>query len=101
MGEQAQDQQGKQDGKQDSFIQIAVVTTADDLDERFNTHEPLRVVFEKSLTLVGGHGNPDQFTLEYNNEPLTDLDRTIADYASELGWGDQVELELVPKPVVV
>ena len=101
MAEQAHDQQGKQDGKQHSFIQIEVVTTADDLDERFNTHEPLRVVFERSLTLVGGHGNPDQFTLEYENEPLTDLDRTIGDYASQLGWGEQVELELVPKPVVV
>jgi hypothetical protein len=101
VAEQAHEQQGKQDGKHDSFIQIEVVTTADDLDERFNTNEPLRVVFEKSLTLVGGHGNPDQFTLEYNNEPLTDLDRKIGDYATELGWGEHVELELVPKPVVV
>jgi hypothetical protein len=101
LAEQAQDQHDKQNGKHDSFIEIAVVTTADDLDERFNTHEPFRVVFEKSLTLVGGHNNPDQFTLEYNNEPLSDLDRTIGDYAAELGWGDRVELELVPKPVVV
>jgi hypothetical protein len=101
MAEQAHDQQGKQNGKHDGFIQIEVVTTANDLDERFNTNEPLRVVFEKSLTLVGGHANPDQFTLEYNNEPLTDLDRTIGDYATELGWGEHVELELVPKPVVV
>ena len=101
MAEQAHDQQGKQAGKHDSFIQIEVITTADDLDERFNTNEPLRVVFEKSLTLVGGHGNPDQFTLEYNNEPLADLDRKIGAYATELGWGEHVELELVPKPVVV
>jgi hypothetical protein len=97
MAEQAQDHQVKHD----RFIEIVVVTTADDLDERFNTHEPLRVVFEKSLTLVGGHGNPDQFTLEYDNEPLADLNRTIGDYAAELGWDERVELELVPKPVVV
>jgi hypothetical protein len=76
------------------------VTTADDLHDRFNRHEPIRVVFERSLTLVGGQGQPDQFSLEYNNEPL-DLGRTIGDLAGELGWGDQVELELVPRPVVV
>lgn len=87
--------------KPDQFIEIEVVTTADDLDEQFNKHEPLRPVFEKALTLVGGHSNADQFALEYNNEPLTDLDRTIGDYATELGWGERVELELVPKPVVV
>ena len=58
MAEQAHDQQGKQDGKHDSFIQIKVVTTADDLDERFNAHAPLRDVFERSLTLVGGPAIP-------------------------------------------
>ncbi len=100
MAEQAQDQ-GTQNSKHDQFLEIEVVTTADDLDERFNTHEPLRVVFQKSLVLVGGQNNADQFTLEYANEPLTDLERTIGDYATQLGWGGRVELELVPKPVVV
>jgi hypothetical protein len=101
VAEQAHDKQGKRNGNHDSSIEIEVVTTADDLDDRFNTHEPLRVVFERALTLVGGHSNPDQFALEFGNEPLTDLDRTIGDYASQLGWGERVELELVPKPVVV
>jgi hypothetical protein len=85
----------------DSFIEVVVVTTADDLDDRFNRHEPLRAVFERALGLVGGNANPDQFTLEYADQPLTDLGRSLGDYAAELGWGDRVELELVPKPVVV
>jgi len=82
-------------------IRIIVVTTADDLDDEFNVHSPVRVVFERALTLVGGEGQADQFTLEYQNQALTDLDRKIEDYAEELGWGDEVELELVPAPVVI
>ncbi len=101
MAEQDRGQQDKDNGKHDHFIEIEVITTADDLTARFNTHEPLRVVFDRALALVGGQGQPDQFVLEYDNEPLIDLDRTIADYAAQLGWGDRIELELVPKPVVV
>ncbi len=52
----------------DNKIEIAVTTTAQDLDESFNLEEPLRVVFQKK---------------------------------AQFGWGDKVELELVPKPVVV
>lgn len=85
----------------DNFIQVVVVTTADDLDERFNKHEPLRVVFERALSLVGGHANPDQFALEYNDQVLTELSRSLGDYGAELGWAKRVELELVPNPVVV
>jgi hypothetical protein len=88
-------------GKPDKFIHIMVVTTADDLDDRFNREQPLRVIFERALTLVGGHNQPDQFVLEYNDQPLTDLDRTLEELAAALGWGDEVELELVPNPVVV
>lgn len=88
-------------GKPEQTISILVVTTADDLDEKFNIHQPLRVVFERVLTLVGGHSQPDQFDLEHADQPIVDLDRPIADVASELGWGQRVELELVPKPVVV
>jgi hypothetical protein len=87
--------------KPDNFIHVIVVTTADDLDDRFNRHEPLRVVFERALALVGGQSQPDQFVLEYNDEPLTDLNHTLGDLAEALGWGDEVELELVPNPVVV
>jgi hypothetical protein len=87
--------------KPDNFIHVIVVTTADDLDDRFNRHEPLRAVFERALALVGGQSQPDQFVLEYNDEPLTDLNRTLGELAESLGWGDEVELELVPNPVVV
>ena len=86
--------------KPDKDIQIIVITTAADLDDSFKRNQPLRVVFQQALKLVGGQGQPDQFALEYANEPL-DLDRKIGDLAAELGWGDRVELELVPKPVVV
>lgn len=82
-------------------VEITVITTADDLHDTFNSHQPLRVVFERALTLVGGHGQEDQFSLVFGNETLTDLQRTIGDYAQEFGWGSSVELELVPKPVVV
>lgn len=85
----------------DNFIHVIVITTAEDLDDRFNRHQPLRVVFERALTLVGGHGQPDQFVLEYNDQPLTELDRTLGELADALGWGDEVQLELVPNPVVV
>ena len=84
-----------------SSIEIVVVTTAEDLDARFKTSEPMQVVFEHALSLVGGRGQPDQFALEYRDQPLTDLHRSIGDFATELGWGERVELELVPKPVVV
>ena len=85
----------------DNFIRVIVVTTADDLDQRFNRHEPLRVVFQRALTLVGGQSQPDQFVLEYQDESLSELDRTLGELADALGWGDKVELELVPNPVVV
>ena len=85
----------------DKKLNVVVVTTADDLDEAFNVNQPLRAVFERALGLVGGHGQADQFTLEYNGQPLTDLGQKLGDLAAAHGWGQRVELELVPKPVVV
>lgn len=82
-------------------IEIVVVTTADDLDHKFDLDEPLRTVFNRALKLVGGHAQPDQFALDYADQPLTQLDRKLRDLAQELGWGRRVVLELVPKPVVV
>jgi hypothetical protein len=99
-GEVHMSQDREKNGKPDKDIEIMVATTADDLDETFKRKQPLSKVFEKTLKLVGGQDQPDQFALEYNHEPL-DLDREIGDLADELGWGDRVELELVPKPVVV
>ena len=95
------DGHGDDGHKNPKKIEIIVVTTADDLDREFKLEDPLRVVFERALKLVGGQGEPDQFTLEYRDEPLTQLDRKIGDIARELGWRKRVELELVPKPVVV
>jgi hypothetical protein len=85
----------------DRHIRVKVVTTAKDLNEKFERSEPLRTVFNQALALVGGEGQPDQFTLEYNDQPLAALDRTLGELADELGWGKKVELELVPSPVVV
>jgi hypothetical protein len=82
-------------------IRIIVITTAEDLDHRFHRHTLLRVIFDRALSLVGGHAHADQFVLQYHDQPLNDLDRTLGELACELGWGDTVELELVPKPVVV
>lgn len=86
--------------QREDTIEIVVVTTAGDLDRRFNESEPLRVVFEEALTLVGGHGHADQFRLEYNDEPLTDLGRSLEQLEEQFGWGNKVELELVPNPAV-
>lgn len=83
------------------FEQISVATTGGDLDEKFNLREPMRVVFQKALALVGGQSQPDQFQLEYNDQPIHNLDATVGDLKGQLGWGDEVDLELIPKPVVV
>jgi hypothetical protein len=94
------DRNDKNGGKEKD-IHVKVVTTARDLNEKFERSETLRAVFIQALALVGGEGQPDQFALEYNDEPLTALDRTLGELADELGWGKKVELELVPSPVVV
>jgi hypothetical protein len=82
-------------------IRLVVVTTADDVEEEFNVNQPLQVLFNRALHEVGGEGNRDQFTLEYNDVELSDLSRKIGDFAEELGWVDGTQLDLVPKPVVV
>lgn len=82
------------------FITLRVVTTGDDLEERFNVQQPLQVVFNRALQAVGGGVNRDQFTLEYNDQPL-EVDKRIADYMNQLGWHDGAVLELVPRPEVI
>ena len=82
-------------------IEFEVITTAGDLDRAFPDHDRLKVVFDAALELVGGEGDADQYVLEYENEPIEDLNRTIREWAKQLGWGERVQLELVPKPVVV
>jgi hypothetical protein len=85
----------------DREFSIEVVTTADDVDARFNSEDPLRTVWDLALALVGGEGQPDQFRIQYRHTILGNLDRTLGSYAEEFDWGERVELELVPKPVVV
>lgn len=84
----------------DNFIIITVTTTGEDLEGRFNIHQPMEVVFNRALRAMGGGANRDLFTLEFNNQPL-DLSRRIADYSAQFGWGERVELELVPRPEVI
>ncbi len=84
----------------DKDITLTVVTTGEDITESFNVNQPLKVVFNRALQAVGGGANRDQFTLEFNDQPL-DLERKIKDYVDELGWSDGTVLELVPRPEVV
>lgn len=83
-----------------TFIVLKVITPGEDIQERFNLHQPVRVVFNRALQAVGGAGHADQFTLEYRDQVL-ELDRTIGEYAHEFGWCDGTELELVPRPEVI
>jgi hypothetical protein len=82
------------------FIQVTVVTTGEDLNDRFNVQQPLQVMFNRALQSVGGGSHREQFTLEYNGIEL-DLNATIGDAAAQHGWGNAVELELVPRPEVI
>ncbi len=82
------------------FIHLKVVTTGEDLEDDFNLEQPLKVVFNRALEAVGGSANRDQFTLEFEDEPL-DLDQRIGEAAENLGWEDDAVLELVPRPEVI
>jgi hypothetical protein len=84
----------------DRFIVLKVVTTGEDLEERFNIQQPLVVVFNRALQAVGGGANRDQFTLEFQDQPF-DLQEKIADAVARFGWTDGATLELVPRPEVI
>ncbi len=84
----------------DNFINITVVTTGEDLTQKFNIHEPLKAVKERALQGLGTGANRDLFILEYQGQPLDEV-KKIEDYISQLGWGDEVTLELVPRPEVI
>lgn len=101
MANETQSQTGTPKPKPEKKLQITVITTAGDVKDNYPTEQPLQAVFDAALVKVGGESTPEQFTLEYENEPLSDLTRTIASYAAELGWDKKVELELVPAPEVV
>jgi hypothetical protein len=88
-------------GPKPKKLHIIVITSAKDLNDHFELTDPLQVVFDQALALVGGEANPEQFALEYGNEVLGDLSRTIGDWADQLGWEKKVELELVPAPEVI
>lgn len=82
------------------FIRITVVTTGEDLDDSFNVNQPLTVVFNRALESVGGGSHRDQFSLMYEGTELS-LGQKIGEAATQFGWGEAVELELVPKPEVI
>lgn len=82
------------------FFEITVITTGEDLEDRFNGSQPLKVVFNRALAEVGGGAERDNFTLEFNDQEL-DVDTKISDAAERLGWGEEIVLELVPRPVVI
>jgi hypothetical protein len=84
----------------EEFIMLKVVTTGEDIEDRFNLHEPLKVVFNRALQAVGGGSNRDQFTLEFRDQPL-ELDKPIADDVRKFGWTNGTVLELVPRPEVI
>lgn len=82
------------------FINLIVATTSGDLTDRFNTNQPLKVVYNRALAEVGGGVDHGAFSLEYEGTVL-DLDRRIGDYVDQFGWTDGTVLELVPAPVVI
>lgn len=82
------------------FLNLRVVTTGKDLEDEFNRQEPLKVVFNRALQSVGGGANRDQFTLEFEDNPL-DLDQRIGEAAEQFDWEDGTVLELVPRPEVI
>ena len=84
----------------DKFITLTVITTGEDLTDRFNIHQPLKSVFNRAVQVVGGGSNKDQFTLEFKDEPL-DLERKLEDFIAQFGWQDGTTLELLPRPEVV
>lgn len=84
----------------DKFIRLAVVTTGQDIEDRFNVRQRLRVVFNRALEAVGGGAHHVHFTLEYDDQVL-DLERRIEDYVEQFGWEDGTVLELVPRPEVI
>lgn len=83
-----------------NFIRLIVVTTGEDIDERFNVHEPVRVVKERALHGLPPGANRDLFVLEYENQ-LLDEAKKIEDYLTQFGWQDGTVLELVPRPEVI
>ena len=84
----------------DRFIELTVVTTGQDIEDRFNIRQPLRVVFNRALQEVGGGANREHFTLEFEDQVL-DLEQRIEEYVEQFGWEDGTVLELVPRPEVI
>ena len=84
----------------EQFIELKIATTSGDFEDQFNMNQPLRVVFNRALTEVGGGVDRGSFHLEYQGTVL-DLDKRIGEYANELGWTDGTVLELIPAPIVI
>jgi hypothetical protein len=88
---------------QNNKLHIVVTTTADDLEDDFTIHQPIHVVKQRAVLLVGSGGESANFRLEFNGQILEDESRTVGEYAAQFGWvsGETVHLELVPAPEVI
>ena len=84
----------------DHFIRLIVVTTGEDIDERFSVNQPVRALKARALHGLPPGSNPNDFVLEFEEQALED-DTKIKDYIDQFGWQDGTVLELVPRPVVI
>lgn len=84
----------------DNFIRLIIVTTGEDVDERFNINQPMQAVKARSLQGLPPGSNSNDFALEYEEQSLEDQ-KKIEDYIGQYGWQDGTVLELVPRPIVI
>ena len=84
----------------DNFIILIIITPGEDVEDKFNVNQPIRVVKHRALKGMPPGTNPDLFSLEYNDQALQD-ERKIKSYIEEFGWEDGTVLELVPHPEVI
>lgn len=83
-----------------NFIELIIVTTGEDIIEQFNVNQPMQAVKARALQGLPPGSNPDDFILEFEEQPLDDH-KKIKDYIEQFGWEDGTVLELVPRPVVI
>lgn len=84
----------------DNFIRLVIVTTGEDLDEKFNVNQPIQAIKARALQGLPPGSNPDEFILEFDGQPL-DNHTKISEYVAQYGWQNGTILELRPVPVVI
>lgn len=83
-----------------NLIRLTIVTTGEDVQANFNVNEPVKAVKMRALAGLAPGSKAEEFTLEYNNEPL-DEDQRLAFYVEKFSLTNGSVLELVPNPVVI